>query len=268
MNQDIGMMFEELAHSQKFGRIHHRFLNDLQKLSALLTHCDNDENYHEIAEGDLCWYEKHTGEMVLFMNHPLSFNRLPSYDRIEERLRAGNITSLADVLDADFGDIILAIELKRGMGDSFRAIEQAVELLEEKAKNRYWIDSFSPDLLRMVKSVNPSTPTSLHTRYGVYGKYVVINSWIPPFFGLLNLYQLEHVDAITVTRQYLPARFFRACGVETNHLYRHVIGSGKKLLFGGLTTEKTFLEVQASSAIAGYKKWGTEFEKPLTMTYE
>lgn len=261
-------MFEELAHSQKFGRIHHGFLNDLQKLSALLTHCDTDENYREIAEGDLCWYEKHTGEMVLFMNHPLSFNRLPPFDIIEERLGTGNIASLADVLDADFGEIRLAIELKRGIGDSCRAVEQAVGILEEKAKDRYWIDSFSPDLLRMVKSVNASTPTSLHTRLGVYRKYVVINSWIPPFFGLLNLYQLEHVDAITVTYQYLPARFFRGCGVDINRLYHHVIGSGKKLIFGGLTTEKTFLEVQASSAIAGYKKWGTEFEKPLTMTYE
>ena len=91
----------------------------------------------------------------------------------------GVVVRLEDVLDQRFSTIPFVIELKTGKGNTTRALEFILDRLEHSAHGRYWVDSFSPELLAEVKKISPGTPTSLHTRLGVYGPVFVRTSFEP-----------------------------------------------------------------------------------------
>ena len=150
-----------------FGRIHHRFLNDLTLLERF-RHRPPSPHLTEVAEGDLCWYVNGS-EIVAAFVHPSGLNRIPTLNEVRAGIEQGSIAQLDDVLDRRFDDIPLVVELKTGVGDVTRAMEYILDRLEGAALGRYWVDSFSPGLLATVKKVSPGTPTSLHTRLGVYG---------------------------------------------------------------------------------------------------
>lgn len=233
----------------------------MNKLSALTTHTNRYNDYIEIAEGDLCWYEKGS-TILLFFQHPSSFNRLPPLNSIEDGLKRKQIVPFESVLDDKFKDLTLLIELKSGIGNTYKALDKLISTLEEKAPNRYWIDTFSPELLKIVKEINQSTPTSLHTRLGVYGRYVIKTVWNPPFIGLLHINNMHQVDAVTVTYKYCPAKYLKSFGAKIDRIHNQVFKSQKKLIFGGIDNDVIFNEVKDSSAIAAYIKYSSLFEKP------
>ena len=247
----------------KFGRIHHGFLNDIKLLKALETHCRGESEYAEIAEGDICWLVE-GDDVELFFMHPSKLNTLPSRKEIRAGIEEGTIPTLSDALHSDFGRLNLIIELKCGYGPKRPAVEKMLEMLEDGAGSRYWIDTFSPRLLAMVKEISPKSPTSLHTRLGVYGRYVVRTSYEFPFMWFRSVYGLDQADAITVTYKYSPAKYLKKWGKTIDEIHRHVFKAGKQLVFGGIENQEFFDEIGKSKAIAAYRKYGKEeFATPL-----
>ena len=91
----------------------------------------------------------------------------------------------------------IVCELKVGRGDSEAALAALIELLEERAADRWWIDSFSSSLLRRARLLCPGASLSLHServdRKGVW-------TGAPQEFRVTRIpYQeLKWIDAISV----------------------------------------------------------------------
>ncbi len=247
-------MFEILDQTGTFGRVHHRFLNDREKLLALRSHCSRHQGYSEIAEGDVCWLEDN-GSFDFFMMHPPPFNRLPAAETIRKVSASGEISTLRSLLDEDVDQLLFMIEIKVGTGSTRGAMEALLKLLQSRIPGRYCLDCFSPSVLKMIKEISPSTATSLHTRLGVYGRFVVKTAFEMLPFLPLDLYRLSSADAITVTYKYSPARYLRALGATVDSVHRHVRDAGKRLIFGGVETESVLRDVEDSSATAAYPKF-------------
>ena len=237
----------------KFGRIHHGYLNDTNKLKSLVPAAERpDSNFTEIAEGDLCWLVDR-GTSHLFFKHPSLTNRLPSPARLLNDLRQGKLLTLEQILSPRLSSLRFILELKTGYGDPRLALRKALRLMQRHARGRYWVDAFNPRLLMLVKSLSPHTPTSLHTPVGVYGRYLVRTTYERPRVSLLDLYRLPHVDAITVTYQPRPSTMVRPLQSAIARTHRHVFNAGKHLILGGVRSPSTFNEVQQCGAVAAYR---------------
>lgn len=237
----------------KFGRIHHGFLNDCRKLKSLLPAArDPRSNFTEIAEGDLCWLVDR-GKSHLFFKHPSLTNRLPSRARLLDDLNQGRLLTLDTILSPRLSSLRFILELKTGYGDPRLALRKALRLMQRHARGRYWVDAFNPQLLKLVKSLSPHTPTSLHTPVGVYGRYLVRTTYERPRVSLLDLYRLPHVDAITVTFQPRPSVMVRPLEAAIARTHRHVFSAGKHLILGGIRSPRTFNRVQQCGAVAAYR---------------
>lgn len=236
-----------------FGRIHHGFLNNLDWLRALTTHVGMDE-YVEIAEGDVCWLVE-GGEVQLFFMHPSLTYRLPKPAEIRAAIARGELPTLEDVLASEFSALPLIVELKTGHGSRRQALAKLLSELEDKAAGRYWIDTFHPGHLALVKELSPKSPTSLHSRLGVYGRRIWRTTYEFPNVSLMNLYRLPQVDAVTITYKNSPALLFRSVGATIDGVHKHVHLAGKELVFGGIQSEVGFQAVARSKARAAYMKW-------------
>ncbi len=236
-----------------FGRIHHRFLNDLTLLERFRSRPPSP-HLTEVAEGDLCWYVNGS-EIVAAFVHPSGLNRIPTLNEIRTGIERGSIAQLDDVLDRRFDDIPLVVELKTGIGNVTRAMEYILDRLEGAALGRYWVDSFSPGLLATVKKVSPGTPTSLHTRLGVYGPIFIKTSFEAVPVAPKLLAYLDQADAITVTYKYSPARFLKGIGATIDGIHSSLAHAGKFLILGGVDNQEVFDEAESSSAVAAYVKW-------------
>lgn len=245
-----------------FGRIHHGFLNNLDWLRALATHVGNDE-YVEIAEGDVCWLVE-GGEVLLFFMHPSLTFKLPKPQEIRDAISRGELPTLADVLASEFSALPFVVELKTGYGSRRKALAKLLSELEANASGRYWIDTFHPGHLALVKKLSPKSPTSLHSRLGVYGRRVWRTTYEFPNVSLKSLYRLPQVDIVTVTYKNSPALLFRPVGATIDGIHEHVQLAGKQLVFGGIQSEVEFRAVTRSKARAAYMKWDKEkFSTPV-----
>ena len=238
----------------KFGRVHHGYLNDLSSLEALVTHCGACDLYTEVAEGDLCWVNDGV-RPLLFFKHPSLTYRLPPAPAIREEVEAGRLHTLEQVLVDDLAPLRFIVELKTGHGPATPCLERALDLLERHAHGRYWVDTFDPDMLARVKAISPATPTSLHSRLGVYGRRVWRTSYEWPNLVPMALEALPMVDAVTVTYKNSPAHWLGRFGATIEGVHRHLLAAGKALIFGGVTDEQRFQKVRQSPALAAYRKF-------------
>ena len=237
----------------RFGRIHHGFLNDYGKLISLLPAASSPgARFTEIAEGDLCWLVDR-GRSHLFFKHPSLTNRLPSRARLLDDLHRGNLLTLDKILSPRLKSLRFILELKTGYGDPRVALRKALRLMQRHARGRYWVDAFNPQMLKLVKSLSPHTPTSLHTPIGVYGRYLVRTTYERPRLSLLDLYRLPQVDAVTVTFQPRPSTMVRPLEAAIAQTHRHVFSAGKHLILGGIRNPRTFNRVQQCGAVAAYR---------------
>lgn len=244
-------MLNELVGNQRFLRVHHRVLNAQTTLRTLHER-PVAPGYVDAAEGDVCWLVD--GEDVhWFLHHPPPGNRLPSRAEILRRLDDGRFTRLETMLAEPLQGVPLVVELKAGRGDARRALTRLTSLLRERAPGLHYLDAFSSRLLRLVKDVSPDTPTSLHTRLGVYGRTVLKTAFEVPPVWPLSLARLDHVDIVTVTFRYSPSRWLSVPeGIERWH--RHVFDAGKLLVFGGVESAETFRQLEATRAVGAYLK--------------
>lgn len=257
-----------------FGHIYHRYLNKLSYIEALAAETakgldeagDSGENSYvekhvvvpdritPIAEGDVCWYEEN-GDVLAVMYHPERINQIPSRAEMRRRVRCGEVIQLKEVLDKRFSHVPKVFELKKGVGSAQTALSHILDQLETHCSGEYWIDAFSPGLLQTVKQLSPSTPTSLHTRFGVYGPIVLKTAFeTPPLFPK-RLSSLPQVDAVSVTFKYSPVRVLRHFGYSIDEAHRWVYRAGKALILGGVESEQVARDAESSRVIAVYRKW-------------
>ncbi len=238
----------------KFGRVHHGYLNDLSKLDSLASHCDKHDGFVEIAEGDLCWYEKE-GEVLLYFKHPEGLFRIPDIGMVKRNLESGNLHSLEAVFNKKYRKLRFIIEIKKGHGNPDVVFSRLVRLLEENLKDRYWIDGFDPVKLKAIHAISPYVPVSFHTRLGVYGPIFIRTSFEFPFFQLRRLTKQYFADIITISYKYSPVKIFNGFGRDINTFHRYVFTSGKKLVFGGVDNAELYDEIMATKAVAAYMKY-------------
>ncbi len=235
-----------------FGYVHHRFLNDLSKLELLLGGAAG-HRASDVAEGDVCWYQE-PGKVVPFLWHPGITHNL-SRRALRRKLLSGELMLLEEVLDQRFSDIPFVVELKVGLGPEPRGIEKVLELLELGHRGNYWIDSFSPRHLRIVKDVDPTIPTSLHTST-VLGRALVKTAFEHPPLGLRRLEALWCADAVTVTWRH-GARLMASMGLAPARTHRRVLEAGMRLIFGSVGTPKALAAVRDAGAMAAYVTFRT-----------
>lgn len=237
----------------RFGRVHHRFLNDLRSLNALSAQLDTENSaFVEIVEGDLCWHRDGNG-FRFFMMHPASGNRIPEAKEIFQRIDRRELHTLDAILSPEYAHLKFVIELKAGTGNWRAALRKAIETLEEKASGRYILDAFFPTMLREVKAISPHTPTSLHTRLGLLGSRVIVTHFEPTFVSLPCVADLSFIDILTITYKYcLP----RNLGVDLNQYLRPPLSCGKTIFFGGVNSEQEFDLIRATKGTsAAYAKF-------------
>lgn len=244
-----------------FGWIHHRFLNNLEWLDALVTHAGKRPDYVDMAEGDVCWF-RDDGKYVFYMWHPKVLAPL-SAEEARAGLASGELHRLEDVLEDKYAEIPFVVELKTGDGPDGEAIPEMVRRLEERRPGKYWIDSFSPRQLALVKQTAPGALTSLHTRLVVGGRvFKTAYEFFP--VGWPSLRRLPQVDIITATYKNSLARKLRRFGATMDGVHRQVRGCGKNLVMGGIYGPDELDLIRRSMAVAGNVRFDlARFREPL-----
>jgi hypothetical protein len=241
-----------------FGWIHHRFLNRLNWLEALATHAGKRPGYVDLAEGDVCWFRE-GGSYVAYLHHPKLLSP-PSPDEARRRIEGGEFPLLIDVLDDRFAHIPFVVELKTGDGPDEEAISAIVEMLEERRPGNYWVDSFSPRQLALVKKAGPGALTSLHTR-NVLGGRVLKTAY--EFFplSLPRLAALPQVDIVTATYKYSLARPLSFFGATIDSMHESLAREGKELAMGGIYSPEALKVVKNSRAVGGNVRFDSDVFK-------
>lgn len=253
-----------------FGHIYHRYLNSTDRIESLaieetgvggagqdpsaLDSEGGGASITPVAEGDVCWYEKDE-DVLAVMYHPKGMNQIPSRTEMLRKVRCGEVIRLEEVLKERFAHVPKVFELKKGVGSTQVALSYVLDCLEAHCEGSYWIDAFSPRLLRMVKHLNPRTPTSLHTRFGVYGPIVLKTAFEVPPISPKFLSSLSHVDAVSVTFKYSPVRALRHVGWSIDDVHKWVYRAGKDLILGGVEDKQIAYDAKSSRAIAAYRHW-------------
>lgn len=152
--------------------IHHRALNSPAQMDAALALAARLPGVRQAYESDICW-DFEGGNRLLYCRHPhFVFDALKPGD-IAAQAKAGKLFLLEDALARLPNDAEIICELKVGRGDATAALTALVAVLDAKAQGRWWIDTFSPTLLRRVREIAPHAPLSLHTeRAGAKGVWV------------------------------------------------------------------------------------------------
>ena len=245
----------------RFGWIHHRFLNNLEWLDALTTHIGKRRDFVDLAEGDVCWFRE-GGEYVFYMWHPKVLSPLRPPEA-RAGLESGELHRLEDILDEKYARIPFVVELKAGDGPEEEAIPELVSRLQSHRPGLFWIDSFSPGQLALVKQASASALTSLHTRLVFRGTVLKTAFELPPI-SLARLAKLPQVDIVTATYKHSLARSLRPFGHTIDSVHRDVRKSGKQLSMGGIYSHDELDLVRRSFAVAGNVRFDLDrFRSPL-----
>ncbi len=239
----------ELPLLERFGHIHHRFLNHLDQMDSLAQHAHRRSGVVELAEGDVCW--RVDGRRVdTFLWHPDLATTLGPH-RLRRGLPASRPPQLAELLVPRYASLPFVVELKLGWGDPRRGVEAVLEQLETHKQGNYWIDSFSPRLLRLVKDICPAVPTSLHTSW-LWGQTLLKTALEPVPLSLWRLPRLDFVDALTVSFPVSPAHLLGRLGVSPQRLHGFALAQGYGLVLGGVRSERMLASAKAAGAAAAY----------------
>ena len=227
-----------------YGFVHHRALNSHQAINAAAALVLEYPNVRHVFEGDVCWNFQN-GREDLYFRHPHYVVDTLGPVEFDRQRAAGEIFTIEDLIEMAPDGVHFIIELKVGRGSKMRAIRRLCELLQQNLKNRFWIDAFSPRLLRMVKKVDQSIPTSLHTER-VSNGHVWIDAVEFPPIRWCALSKLKGVDAISIRKRFGTEFMREACA--------SVQAAGFQLILSRLKTMADYEFSREASAIAGYPK--------------
>ncbi len=163
-------MFKESPETRRV--IHHRALNSPAQMDAAQALAARLPGLHHAYESDICW-DFEDDNRLLYCRHPHFVFDTLTPNAVAAQAKAGKIFLLEDALARLPNDAEIICELKVGRGDAAAALAALITLLDAKAPGRWWIDAFSPTLLRRAREIAPHAPLSLHTeRAGVKGVWV------------------------------------------------------------------------------------------------
>lgn len=192
-----------------YGFIHHRALNNRAALhEALRLEAAHPARTH-IFEGDLCW-DFSPGNETFYFRHPRFVIDTLSSSKIRAGLDPRPVLNLDDLVGIKATAAFVVVELKVGRGNTRMALGKLIRYLEEHFAGRYWIDGFSLNMLEYVKSVNSSTPVTLHTEW-VYRQHVLAAAPGWPTVRLKRLAELPKIDGIAIRRRGSKNFMSRAC---------------------------------------------------------
>lgn len=225
-----------------YGYIHHRALNSFSDLNAARAIVHAHPGRIHIYEGDVCW-DFTDGRHELYFRHPaLVFDTL-SPAKIQAGKDGKSLVTIADLLALKADDAFLVIELKVGRGDTRTALQYLLGFLNEHFRGRFWIDSFSLTLLKMVKEIAPETTVTLHTEC-VTGEHLVAAAPQAPLIKIVPLTDLDFVDGVAVRWRVGPAFMTKAA--------HSVRAAGKALLVSRIHDLAQFRYSLEWGASAGY----------------
>lgn len=234
-------IFKRLA---PYGYIHHRALNDFSKMAKAEKYILKYPDKAQVLEGDVCW-DFENGRSDLYFRHPSYVVDTLSPQKIDEQRRERRLPTIEDLLERDTPNHHYVIELKVGVGDTGAALTKLVETMQRHCPNRFWIDGFSYRLLTMVKEIDPSVTTTVHTEHVENGK-ILLGAPEKPAFRKLHLSELTHVDGIALRRRWSNDYVRRACA--------DIRGNGFAILLSRLFTIAHYRLSREMGAVAGYPK--------------
>lgn len=234
-------VFSRLA---PYGYIHHRALNDFAAMAAAGRHIVEYPHKTQVLEGDVCWNFS-AGRSDLYFRHPSYFVDTLSSRQIDTMRRRRRLVTIEDLLEHDTPKHHYVIELKVGDGDTRVALTKLIEILQRQCRNRFWIDGFSYRLMTLVKQIDATVCTTVHTEYVANGDILLDAPEWPPF-RTMQLTDLEHVDGVALRKRFSDAYMARAC--------RDIRQSGKALLLSRLFTLRDYELSREWGAVAGYPK--------------
>lgn len=225
-----------------YGFVHHRALNTLAKRDRALTAARRHSEATHIFEGDVCW--NFSGrDAQLYFRHPRAVFDTLSTRQVNDALVAGEITDLSALDAVAEAGAFAVCELKLGRGDWRAAIDKLVAGLADRFEGRFWVDSFSPQLLAHVKSRHPGVTTTLHTECVIGGRVLVGAPEWPPI-RIRRIGDLAMADGIAV-RWHGTAGYMEQAA-------RHVREAGKTLVMSCLTRPERYQRSRTWKARAGY----------------
>jgi hypothetical protein len=227
-----------------YGYIHHRALNDFAALADGQRFVAAYPEKHQVFEGDICW-NFDGGRQDFYFRHPSYVVDTLSPDVFDAMRAARAIVTLDDLLAQDSPDKNYVIELKVGRGDTRAAMRKLVETLQARCRDRFWLDGFSLRLAQMVKDIDPSVATSLHTEHVKNGNIVIGAPEWPPF-RVMPLADVRGVDAIALRKRHSDDFVTRACA--------DIHENGFALSMSRLFTVEDYALSRKLGAIVGYPK--------------
>lgn len=234
----VGEFFEGLS---GFAYVHHLALNTPSLYEEARNAATLHRNNVHVLEGDICWAREGNGLLFYFF-HPHAGFDFPNARSARDKREEGKVLLLDDIAEPA-ENTYFVFELKLGDAAPDEAMPVLLSILKERFSGRFWIDSFSRTLLRAVRRVDPSTPTSLHTELA-WPNRLLAGSPYKPILGFPSIHTLDEVDAIAIRchfGQSITARGARA-----------VRDAGKHLILSRLFDRRDLGFAQAQGAVAGY----------------
>jgi hypothetical protein len=233
--------------------VHHRKLNSRSGLEDTMEALRTLPALHHVAEGDLCWDFTQDRELLYF-HHPDLLLDTGSSEALDKAMEGGRLWTLEAALSPAWNDLFFIVELKTGRGPREAALKKALGLLEAARTGRYWVDTFSLQDIRLVKSLSPGTCTSLHTKVLAGGVLLKTAMEFPPL-SLRRVTSLSDVDVVTVTYNTSPQRWLPVGGFRLDREAERLRTLGRELVCGGVLTPDMHRLVVASGVRAGYIKF-------------
>lgn len=191
-----------------YGYVHHRALNDFGKMAEAERCIAAYPDQHQVLEGDICWNFEN-GRRDFYFRHPSYVVDTLSPAQFEAARGDGALVTLDDLIARDAANKHYVIELKVGRGDTHAALTALIQTLQAHCRDRFWIDGFSLRLLQMVKAIDSSVATSVHTEL-VTATHILLDAPEWPPLRFIPLDALRGVDAVSIRKRFSDAHMARA----------------------------------------------------------
>lgn len=223
--------------------VHHRALNSKENFLNYLDDIQSKNDSNEYAaEGDLCWITINN-KPIIYIYHPdLSGNPLAEAD-ILSLYDQGLLFTLENLFTIN-STTNFVLELKSGLGDTYKAFEEINRILKAYDIQNFIIDTFSYDYLKLIKKINPEIQTSLHTKF-IYKQYVLETTYQKPFIKIHTIKNLKEVDIFTLSYK---TSFMNIFNLDIDTYLSEVYKHGKTINFGAVKSIKALNKVLNSQA--------------------
>ena len=115
-------------------------------------------------------------------------------------------------------------------------------MIKKYEVTNFIVDAFYLKYLKILKDVNPSIKTSLHTKF-IFNKYVLETTYQKPYVNIHNIYKLKEVDIFTLSYSTSLINLFN---LNIDKYLSHIYKANKKINFGSVKNIDAFDKVITS----------------------